>query len=66
MAEILKKTEEYRVNTEEEAEAFIAQAKVKANEEGYEVVSYQSTHKEKKSKGEVIDSYYIVKIVKQW
>lgn len=61
MAEILKRTEEYRVNTEEEAQAFINKAKANANEEGYELVSYQATHKVKKD-----DNYYLIKTVKQW
>ena len=40
--------------------------KEKSQTEGYEVVSHTATLKEKKSKGEVIDSYYIVKIVMRW
>ena len=64
--EIIKQTDEIRVGTEEEAKALIESFKEKANKEGYEIVSYTSTLKEKKSKGEVIDSYYIVKIVKRW
>ena len=61
MAEILKRTEEYRVETEEQAVALIEQAKEKEANEGYELVSYTSTHKSKKD-----DDYYIVKLVKQW
>lgn len=61
MGEILKRTEEFRVNDEEEAKALIEQAKTKANEGGYELVSYQSTHKVKKD-----DDYYVVKLVQQW
>lgn len=64
--EIMKQTDEIRVETEEEAKALIENFKQKANEEGYEIVKYTSTLKEKKSKGEIIDSYYIVSITKRW
>lgn len=66
MGEIMKRTEEIRVETEEEAMALIESFKEKSKTEGYEIVSYCSTHKEKKSKGEVLDDYYIVKIVMKW
>lgn len=63
--EIMKRTDEIRVDTEE-AMALIESFKEKSQTEGYEVVSHTATLKEKKSKGEVIDSYYIVKIVMRW
>lgn len=63
---LIKQTDEIQVDTEEEAKALIESFKEKAKVEGYEVVSYSSTLKEKKSKGEVISSYYICKIVKRW
>lgn len=66
MGEIQKQTDEIRVETEEQAKGLIENFKQKAREEGYEITSYTSTLKEKKSKGEIIDSYYIVKIVKRW
>lgn len=64
--EIMKRTDEIRVDTEEEAMALIESFKEKSRTEGYEVVSHTAILKEKKSKGEVIDSYYIVKIVMRW
>lgn len=64
--EIMKRTDEIRVDTEEEAMALIESFKEKSRTEGYEVISHTATLKEKKSKGEVIDSYYIVKIVMRW
>ena len=64
--ELMKQTDEIKVGTEDEAKALIENFKDKAAEEGFEITSYTSTLKEKKSKGEVIDSYYIVKIVKRW
>lgn len=53
-------TEVYRIDTEDEVEAFIAEAK-KAN---YELKKYTSEYKEVKSKKEVIDSYFKVTLTK--
>lgn len=64
--ELLKRTEEFRVNNEAEAQALINQAKEDPEGEGYELVSYKMVKKDKKSKGEVIDSWIIVTLVKQW
>lgn len=64
--EIMKQTDEIRVETEQDAKSLIESFKQKADEGGYEIASYAATHKEKKSKGEIIDSYYVVKIVKKW
>lgn len=66
MAELLKRTEEYKVFTEEEAVSLIEKIKSDPDNEGYEVISHTATLKEKKSKGEIIDAYYIVKIQKRW
>lgn len=59
-------TENYRVDTEEEVQAFNEQLKEEAIEEGYVLKSYSYTLKEKKAKGEVIDSAYAVKVVKEY
>ena len=64
--ELIKQTDEITVGTEEEAKALIESFKEKAKTEGFEIVSYSTTLKEKKAKGEVIDSYYICKILKRW
>ena len=64
--ELIKQTDEITVGTEEEAKALIESFKEKARTEGFEIVSYSTTLKEKKAKGEVIDSDYICKIVKRW
>lgn len=64
--ELIKQTDEITVGTEEEAKALIESFKEKAKTEGFEIVSYSTTLKEKKAKGEVIDSYYLCKIVKRW
>ena len=64
--ELIKQTDEITVGTEEEAKALIESFKEKARTEGFEIVSYSTTLKEKKAKGEVIDSYYICTTVKRW
>lgn len=64
MKTILDITEQYRVDSEEEVKEFIEEVKEKGKEEGYIVKSYSSSLKEKKSKGEIIDSAYLVKITK--
>lgn len=64
--ELLKRTEEFRVNNEAEAQALINQAKEDPEGEGYELVSYKMVKKDKKSKGEIIDSWVVVTLVKQW
>lgn len=59
-------TEVYRVDTEEEVKNFIEELKAEALDEGYVLQSCAYTLKEKTSKGEVIDSGYQVKVVKQF
>ena len=62
--EILKVTEEYRVNLEEEVKQLNEKMKSEATEEGYILNAFSYTKKEKKSKGEIIDEGYLVKAVK--
>jgi hypothetical protein len=59
--EIMKQTDEIRVETEEEAKALLEDFKQKALENGYEIASYSATHKVKKD-----DDFYICKIIKVW
>ena len=59
---ILKDTKEFRVATDEEAKILIAEETQKAMQEGYSVIKASYDYKEKKSKGEVIDSGFLVKI----
>lgn len=66
MADLLKRTEEYRVNNEQEAEALITQAKKDPNGEGYELTSYKMVKKDKKAKGDIVDSWVVVTLVKAW
>ena len=55
--ELLKVTQEYRVDTEEEAKEALESFRRQADEKGYTLKSAGYTLKEKKSKGEVIDRY---------
>ena len=59
-------TEVYRIDSEEEVRAFNEEFKAEALDEGYILKSYSYTLKEKKSKGEVIDSAYQVKVIKEF
>ena len=62
----LKKTEEYRAETETEAKEFVESVKEESKTKGYYVSAYSITHKEKKAKGEIIDECFVVKIVKTY
>lgn len=66
MEQLLKETLEFRCDTEELAQKLIQRFKDNAAAEGYELASYSSTLKEKKSKGEIIDSWAVVKIIKKY
>lgn len=61
---ILKTTEEFRCETENEAKDLIEKMKDKGNSEGFEVTGWNVTKKEKKSKGEVIDEAWLCKVTK--
>lgn len=61
---ILKVTAEYRAESEEEAKQMNEDFKKEAREQGYILNPFAYTKKEKKSKGEVIDDGYLVKVVK--
>ena len=63
MKYLLKTTEEYRVSIQDEATQLIEKAK---KESGYILQKYGSQYKERKSKGEVIDSYFKVTLTKHF
>ena len=54
-------TEIYRVDTETEVETLIAEAK---EDDSFNLIKYNREHKERKSKGDVIDEWYRVSMVK--
>lgn len=59
---ILKEIKEFKVTTDEEAKALIEDETQKAIKNGYSVIKASYDYKEKKSKGEVIDDGFLVKI----
>ena len=61
---LLKVTEEYRAESEQEVKEMNEQFKERAKTEGYVLSAFSYTKKEKKSKGEVIDDGYLVKVAK--
>jgi len=61
---ILKQTEEYRANTEEEAKEIMETFRADAKEKGYTLGASGYTYKTKKAKGEIIDEAWVVKVVK--
>lgn len=62
MAALIKEVKSFRLDTEEQVTEFLESEKEKALEEGYDIVSYKSVKKEKKAKGEVIDSAFALEI----
>ena len=60
--QLIKRVEEYRVESEEEAVALIQKFKDNQITNGYEVTKSGYAMKTKKSKGEIIDSWFIVSI----
>lgn len=61
---MLKVTAEYRAESEEEAKQMNEDFKSEVKEKGYVLNSFAYTKKEKKSKGDIIDDGYLVKVVK--
>ena len=62
----LKSTEEWRVNTEDEAKTAMENFRQSAATEGYEISSIGYTFKQKKAKGDIIDEAYVIKVVKKY
>jgi len=64
--QLLKYTEVYRLETEPEALLLIDEEQQKASEKGYKITKMKKDYKTKKSKGEVIEEWYIVTIEKSF
>ena len=58
----LKVTEEFRVESEEEAKAAVERYQKEGLEKGFSIIKWSADYKTKKSKGEIIDSGYLLKI----
>ena len=60
----LEVTEKWRVESQEEAEAFIKASREAGPKEGYDLTKSSYAHKEKTAKGEVIDACEVVQLTK--
>jgi hypothetical protein len=63
---LLKQTIETRTDSENEAKELIESYRKEAKEKGYTINSAGYTYKIKKSKGEIIDEAYVVKVVQSF
>ena len=63
MKYLVNVTEVYRVDSETEVEQLIAEAKA---DDSFNLVKYNREYKQKKSKGEVIDDWYKVTLIKNF
>lgn len=58
---VIKNTAEYRIDTIDEVVKFRDELQAQATEDGYSLSAFGYSQKLVKEKGEVIDSYFIVK-----
>lgn len=63
MAHLIKTTEVYRVETEDEAKKFIEKQK---QNDSYEMIKYSSEYKVKKVKGQIEEEWFRVTLVKNF
>ena len=63
---LLKVTEEYRADSELEAREAIENFRKESLEKGYVLGACGFTYKDKKSKGDIIDEAWVVKVVKNY
>jgi hypothetical protein len=59
---VLKQEYEIRCESDAEAKSVIESFKKEAEDKGNTLISSSTTYKEKKSKGEVIDAAFVVKV----
>lgn len=64
--QLLKTTDSWWVDTEEEAMEMIEEAKENQVKEGYLLSKSGYTAKTKKSKGEVVEMHYVVELTKSF
>ena len=62
----LKVTEEFRVETEDEARAMVDKYQQEGFNKGFSITKWSADFKTKKAKGEVIDQGYLLKITSQF
>lgn len=63
---LLKTTEEYRMETIEDVKHFHELLREDAAQQQYHIAAFSWTEKQIKSKGEVIEEYFVVKVQKQF
>ena len=63
MKYLVNVTEVYRVDSETEVEQLIADAKA---DDSFNLVKYNREYKQKKAKGEVVDDWYKVTLIKNF
>lgn len=63
MKYLINVTEVYRVDSETEVEQLIADAKA---DDSFNLVKYNREYKQKKAKGEVVDDWYKVTLIKNF
>ena len=61
---LLKVTEEYRADSEQEAREAIENFRKESLEKGYVLGACGFTYKDKKSRGEIISEAWVLKVVK--
>ncbi len=61
---LLKTTEEYRLETVDDVKAFHKKLQQDAIDQGYNLSSFGYTQKATQSKGEIIDEWCVVKVIK--
>ena len=62
----LKVTEEFRVETEAEAKIAVENFQKEGLEKGFSITKWSADYKTKKSKGEIIDNGYLLKVTFQF
>lgn len=60
---LIKATNEYRVETKEDADALHKQIEEEATSNGWVLSGWTETYKTKKSQGEIIEEWYICKSI---
>lgn len=63
---LLEETCKYRCETEKEAEELFSTAREHQREENYEITKSSIVMKTKKSKGEIIDLWYLATLTKKY
>lgn len=60
---LITATEVYRVSTQSEVDSIIEKAK---NDDSFQLVKYNCEYKERKAKGEIIDDWYKLTLIKSF